>query len=137
MPPSERLWRLSRYWISDPIVEAKISKHINEFWLTNVGTAAVHSTWDAFKAYIRGSYQTSVSKSRHDASVTLAEAEAVAQSLESRYVLSQSPVTYLDMQATYREVMLLRVSKAHKQQLAVAAHFFLNRETKLGGFWHG
>lgn len=90
MPPLERLWWLSRYWISDPIVEAEVSTHIKDFWLTNVGTAAFNSTWDTFKAYIRGSYQSSISRARQHASVALAEAKA--QTLESRYVLSQNPL---------------------------------------------
>lgn len=30
-PPSVRLWRLSRYWISDPTIELEIPKYTAEF----------------------------------------------------------------------------------------------------------
>lgn len=39
-------------------------------------------------------------------------------------MLSQNLITYLDMQAAYREVMLLRVSKAKTQLLAQTQHIF-------------
>lgn len=84
--------------------------------------------WDAFKAYIRGCYQSSISQACHNAKITIEEAEARAQGLESQYVLTQNPITYLDMQAAYREVMLLLVANAKKQQLAQTQHIFEQEE---------
>lgn len=46
--------------------------------------------------------------------ITMEEAEAKAQSHESRYALTANPVTGQDMKVDYREVMLLRVAKVHK-----------------------
>lgn len=61
--------------------------------------ASIGNTWEAFKAYIRGCYQSSISRARKDAAITIAEDGATAQALESQYVLSRNPIKYLDMQS--------------------------------------
>lgn len=114
-PPSESLWRLSHYWISEEIIEAEIAKCIADYWISNSNSSALHVRWDAFKAYIRGCYQTSISRTRYNTKISIEEAEAKAQGLESQYVLPHNPITLLDMQAAYRKVMPLRVAGAKKQ----------------------
>lgn len=80
--------------------------------------------------------RSSISKVRQNAYVTLAEVETAAQNLESQYVISQNPVTSLDMQAAYCELMLLRVSKAKKQHLAQSQRIF-ERGVGMVGSWPG
>lgn len=63
-PPSERLWRLSCYWISNPTIVHKIITHISEFWVLNNRYASFDNVWDAFKAYVRGCDQSSISRAR-------------------------------------------------------------------------
>lgn len=60
----------------------------------------------------------SILRARRNAAITIEEAENRASALESQYVLSNNPITCLDMQAAYRKVVLLRVTKAKKHQLA-------------------
>lgn len=96
--------------------------------MTNVGTTSVkNNTWDAFKAFIRGCYQFSISQARKNAAITIEEAETRAQTLEFQFVLTRNPVMYLDMQAAYREVMLLRVAKAKKIPAGAFCSVFSSR----------
>lgn len=115
-PPSERIWRLSRYWVSEESIETSIATSIEDFWTSNADSSVLPIRWDAFKAYTRGSYQTVISLARHNARVSIEEAETRAQDLESQYVQTQNPITLTDMQAAHREVVLLRVVGAKKQQ---------------------
>lgn len=57
-PHSERVWRLSRFWISDPTIGFKITNLISEYWRLNAHTATSEASWDAFKVYFRGCYQS-------------------------------------------------------------------------------
>lgn len=56
--PSERLWRLSWFWITDPEMETPMGDAIAEYWLLNSGSAGAGAVWDAFKAFSRGQYGT-------------------------------------------------------------------------------
>lgn len=123
LPPSERIWRLSRYWVFEESIEADMAKSINYFWISNADSSMLHTRWDAFKAYIWGCYQTSISLARHNARVFIEDTEARAQALEFQYVQTQNPIALLDMQAAHREVMLLRVAGAKKHQLTDTVHF--------------
>lgn len=53
--PSDSLWRLSRFWVSDTEVESQFRSVLETYWRVNPGSAAVTSVWDDFKAYSRGS----------------------------------------------------------------------------------
>lgn len=121
---SERVWNLSRYWILDPTIDCELAKLISEFWLLNDCRASPEGVWDTFRAYVRGCHQSSISRVQQDAAVTIEEAESRARSLESQYVLTKNLITCLTMQAAYWEVILLRVTKAKKHQLAQTQHIF-------------
>lgn len=61
-PPAERLWRLSRHWISEGEVEGEISDCISEYWMTSAESTTVPLRWDAFKAYVRRCYLTAIAQ---------------------------------------------------------------------------
>lgn len=65
-PQSDRLWRLSRYCIANPTLEIEMAKNIKEFWRLNAGSATLGNVWDAFKAYIRGCYLSSIARERRN-----------------------------------------------------------------------
>lgn len=114
-PQADRLWRLSRFWIEHPTIEIEVAKEIRGFWLTNADSTGMAMVWDTFKAYIRGCYLSSITRERNNDKITLEEAEARAQELESRFAMTSNPVTAQDMKVAYREVMLLRMAKVHKR----------------------
>lgn len=44
--PSERLWRLSRFWVSDAEVDPLFRSELDAYWRVNPGSAAVTTIWD-------------------------------------------------------------------------------------------
>lgn len=123
-PQADRLWHLSRYWIEHPTIEIEMAKEIKGFWLINANTSGVRMVWDTFEAYMCGCYLSSIARERKNDKVTLEEVETRAQELESRFALTSNPITAQDMKVAYREVMLLRVAKANKRQLAQTQRIF-------------
>lgn len=76
--PSDKLWRLSRFWILDKEVESQFHDTLCQFWRDNPGMAAESSIWDAFKASSMGHYQSIIVTVRreHRAELTKVEDEA-------------------------------------------------------------
>lgn len=128
-PQADRLWHLSRYWIKHPTIEIEMAKEIKGFWVCN--TSKTGMVWDTFKAYVRGCYLSSIVRERRNDGITLEEAEAKARDLESRFTLTSNPIIAQDTKVVYREVTLLRVAKANKQQLAQTQKIFEQGE-KIG-----
>lgn len=123
-PPADRIWRLSRFWIKHPTIEFEMATLIRQYWLLNADSTSPGNDWDAFKAYIRGCYMSSIATERKNNQITLEEAEAKAQTLESDFALTANPITGQDMKAAYREVLLLRVAKANNKQLVQSQKIF-------------
>lgn len=123
-PQADRIWRLSRFWIEHLTIEIEIVKEIKQFWLANAGSSTPGMVWDTFKAYIRGCYMSSIARERRNNKMLLEEAETKARDLETRYTLTANPIIAQDMKVAYREVMLLRVAKANKRQLAQTQRIF-------------
>lgn len=123
-PQADRLWRLSKFWIEHPTIHIEMAKEIKQFWRINATTSTAGTVWDTFKAYIRGCYLSSIARECRNDRFLLEEAEAKARDLESWFILTSNPTTAQDMNVAYREVMLLRVAKANKCQLAQTQRIF-------------
>lgn len=116
-PPSERLWQLSRYWISDDMIEIEISKCISEFSLTNDGSTSPKQYVGCLLKHISRDVTSHLSL---EPTIVL---QLPLRRLRPRHKIL-NPITYLDIQAAYQEVMLLRVAKTKKQQLAQTQRIF-------------
>lgn len=56
--------------VSHPEVAEKISPLLNEYWDTNTWSSCPGLVWDAFKAYTRGQYISSIAALKADQSAT-------------------------------------------------------------------
>lgn len=122
--PSDKLWRLSRYWISDVDVEPKYRQEMETYWVENEGSASVASVWDAFKAFTRGQFQTIISGVRRDRRKELTRLEAEAGRQEALYVSSPDPQIYGRLQALLRETLMVRTSLTQKKLLPQKQRIF-------------
>lgn len=114
---TDKLWRLSRYWVSDIEVEPKYKDELESYWQLNPGSASPFSVWDAFKAYSRGQYQTIIGQVRGSHRRELLIIEAEAQRQEALYIRSPNPQTYTRLQSLLGEVLSLRTALTQKRLL--------------------
>lgn len=56
-PPTEGLWHLSRFWLSDSRVNILCKGDMIHFWNSQDSSVSIPLTWDAFMAFVRGSLQ--------------------------------------------------------------------------------
>lgn len=59
---THRLWRLSRFWVSDTAVDAQFRTELTGYWAVNPGLADATIVFDAFKANTRLHYQTIIAR---------------------------------------------------------------------------
>lgn len=52
--PTDCLWHLPHYWISDKRIESKMESDLQAYWQTNPPALDPASSWDAFKTYAQG-----------------------------------------------------------------------------------
>lgn len=109
--PSDRLWRLFRFWVSDTEVESQIHDTLRQFWRDNPGAATENSVWEAFKASSRGHYQSIIVAVRKQRRAELTGVEAEATRQEALYVRSHDPQHYT------QQAFFLRTSLTQKKQL--------------------
>lgn len=94
--PEAILWRLSRFWVLDVVVNGQFRGSLQEFWAVNPGSASALVVWDAFKAYTRGQYQT-IAKVRRERRAELTSAEMEAGLQEARFIRSRDPRNYVKL----------------------------------------
>lgn len=109
-PPSEGLWRLSRFWLADTRVEMPCKDNMISFWSTWDRSTPAPFAWDAFNATMRGSFQDHIGRVRRGARKELQEAEAKVGALETVCIRECTPQAYSSFQEALRDVSLLRIS---------------------------
>lgn len=67
------LWCLGTHWLSHPDLTNTIPPRFTECWELNTGSSSPEVTWDAFKAFTRGQYISSIAGIRREQAVTTAE----------------------------------------------------------------
>lgn len=102
---STRLWRLSRFWISDITVDNQFHTELTGYWATNAGTADATTVWDTFKATMRGQYQTIIARVRRKRKADLMKAERDAASGEELFIRTRDSQQYAHLQLLTREVL--------------------------------
>lgn len=117
LDPSDKIWRLSRYWVSDMEVEPRYREEMDSYWTINTDTASASSVWDAFKAFSRGQYQHIISKVRRERRRELTNLEAETTRQEAIYIRSPDPQSYARLQSLLRETLLLRTALTQKKIL--------------------
>lgn len=122
--PSEGLWRLSRFWLSDSRIELPGKADMEAFWSTRDRNVSLPDSWDAFKVCMRGNFQAHIGRIRREAHRELQSAEARTQALESRYVEERSPQVYAQYREALRDVNLLRASATKVRLLHQSQRIF-------------
>lgn len=87
---ADGLWRLSCFGLSDPRVDTSYWRDLTDYWAHTAGSASPAATCDAFKTFMRGSFQTTIQKVWRDKRADLARAEFRATNLESSYTQTQN-----------------------------------------------
>lgn len=113
--PTDKLWRLSKSWISDPGVESGFRQQMATYWALNPGSAPEELVWDAFKASSRGHYQSLIGGVRRKLWPDLIEAEDRPASLERQYTQTKTPELHTKLQESTREVLLICTSLTKKK----------------------
>lgn len=120
----ERIWRLSRFWISDTAVDSQFRMELLGFWAVNVGSADPAVAWDAFKATTRGHYQTIIARVQRERRADLVKAEREASSAEALFVRTRDPAHYSHLQFMTKEAVRLRTCLTQKKMLAQSQRIF-------------
>lgn len=121
---SDRLWRLSRFWVTEREVEPQFHDTLRQFWTDNSGTGAETSVWDGFKASSRGQYQSIIAAVRGDRRAELEEVEDEALKQEALYVRSREPQHFTRLQSLTQKALLLRMSLTQKKLLHQTQRIF-------------
>lgn len=100
-PPTEGLWRLSKFWLSDLRVDIPCK---------GKDLVSIPVTWDAFKAFVRGSLQGHIGVVRRGAREELRQAENKLTVLETTYTRTRDPLVYFSLQAALWNVLLICTS---------------------------
>lgn len=129
--PIDRLWGLSRFWITDPEVDSGLRIQMDAYWATNPGSAPAAVVWDAFKASSRGHYQSLIGGVRRQKKADLVRAEDRPASLERQYTQTGDSELHAKLQESTREVMLIRTSLTKKKLLQQTQRIF--EEGERGG----
>lgn len=122
--PGNTLWRLSRFWVSDKMVDGHFRGALQEYWDVNPGSAKAITVWDTFKAYTRGRYQTIIARVRRERRADLVTAERKADLQEAQFLRTKDPRDYDVLQLQSGEVVRIRTSLTQKRLLAQAHHIF-------------
>lgn len=117
-------WRLSRFWVSDEMVDGHFREAIREYWKINPGSASTTMVWDTFKAYTRGSYQSIISRVRRERRADLEVAERKADLQEAHFLRTKDPSDYDALQQLTGEVVRIRTSLTQKCLLAQTHRIF-------------
>lgn len=94
--PGENLWRLSRFWLNDTRVSEPYRSEAIHYWRDLDQSVTMTTSWDAFKAFTRGSFQAHIQKIRQDLRKETQTAEGRVAALEAAYSTTRSPETYSD-----------------------------------------
>lgn len=129
--PSDILWRLSRFWVSDVKVESQFHDTLQLFWRDNPGMAAESSLWDGFKASSRGHYRSIMATVRRERRAELTKVVDEASRQEALYVRSRDPQQYTRLQSLTQQALLLRTSLTQKKLMHPFQHIF-EQEEKTG-----
>lgn len=85
-----------------------------DFWKGANASVSLSTTWEAFKAFSRGSFQAIIRRVKIDQSADVAAAELRASTLETTYARVQDFLVYQSLQAALRDVLLrTEATKVH------------------------
>lgn len=103
---SSSLWRLGTHWISHADLADTIPPRLVEYWDLNTGSSSTAVTWDAFKAFTRGQYISSIAGIRREQAATTTALQTTAQSQSDIYAADPTDAHFDSLNAAKRELHL-------------------------------
>lgn len=78
-------WHLGTHWLSHADLTDSIPPRLAEYWDLNAGSSSTAVTWDAFKAFTRGQYISSIAGIRREQATAMTALQAAVQSQSDIY----------------------------------------------------
>lgn len=83
---AEGLWRFLQFWLTNPTVDMPYHSELLNFWNGQDASVSLSVTWDAFKAFSRGSLQTIIQRVKMEMGADIAATKVSTSALEATYM---------------------------------------------------
>lgn len=107
LAPTDCLWHLSRFWVSDDRIVPDAEAAVQEYWASNPPATTPASSWEAFKFHAKDHYQFAIGRTQSHTGLALIQAEQRAIALEAQYTVNRDEATRADLQCAMQEVTIL------------------------------
>lgn len=127
------LWRLGAHWISHPEVTDIIPPRLAEFWDHNKGFLTPQIVWDAFKAYTRGQYISTIASVKKQQGQ---QTQVLQQSVDDQaaaYSADPTP-SHFDLLNAAQSTLNLHMSEVTRLDIHKGRQRFFEQGDKNGRF---
>lgn len=127
------LWRLGAQWVSHPDLTGTLPPRLAQFWELNTGSSSPGVIWDAFKAYTRGQYISSIASIKKQ---QLQETQLLQQSVTdhtSTYSADPMPA-HFDLLRAAQRTLNLHLTEVTRLDTYKGRQLFFEQGDKNGRF---